>query len=79
MTPGTSHQMDGVLVWVNIALKRHHDQGNFPPPPQGNSYKEQYLIGADLQFQRFSLFSSWQEAWQAVGRHGTGGAENSTS
>jgi hypothetical protein len=37
-----------------IAMKRHHNQGNF--------YKG-HLIGADLQFQRFSLLSSWWEAW----------------
>jgi hypothetical protein len=30
-----------------IAVKRHHDHGN--------SYKGKYLIGAGLQFQRFSL------------------------
>jgi hypothetical protein len=39
---------------VSIAVKRHHDQGN--------SYKRTHLIGAGLQFQRFSLLSSWQEA-----------------
>ena len=53
----------GVSVRVCVALKRHHDQGNF--------YKGQYLIGAGLQFQRFSPLSSWQEAWQCAGRHGT--------
>ena len=37
-------------------MKRHHDQGN--------SYKGKHLIGAGLQFQRFSPLSSWQEAWQ---------------
>ena len=32
------------------AVKRHHDQGN--------SYNGKHLIGASLQFQRFSLLSS---------------------
>ena len=61
-----------VLDMVSIAVKRHHDQGN--------SYKEQHLIGAGLQFQRFSSSSSRQEAWQCLGRHGTGErAKSSTS
>jgi hypothetical protein len=34
-------------------MKRHHDYDN--------SYKEQHLIGAGLQFQRFSPLSSWRE------------------
>lgn len=35
---------------------------------------------AGLQFQRFSPLPAWQEAWQRVGRHGSGeGAESSTS
>jgi hypothetical protein len=54
-----------------IAVKRHHDQGNF--------YKGQYLVGAGLQFQRFSPSSSWWEAWQHPGRHGSRGANISTS
>jgi hypothetical protein len=38
------------------------------------------LIGAGLQFQKFSLLSSRREAWQQEGRHGAGeGAESSTS
>jgi hypothetical protein len=44
--------------------KRHHDQGN--------SYKGKHLIGAGLQFLRFSPFLPWQETWQHVGRHGAG-------
>ena len=53
-------------------MKRHNDQGN--------SYKGKHLIGAGLRFQRFSPLSSWQEAWQHPGRHGTGeGAERSRS
>ena len=55
-----------------IALERHHDQSN--------SYKGKHLIGAGLQFQRFSSLSSWWEAWQDKGRHGAGeGAESATS
>ena len=60
-----------VLVSVSVAVKRHHNQGN--------SYKRQHLIGAALKVLRFSPLSSWQEAWQYLGRHGTGGAESSTS
>ena len=38
-----------------------------------------HLIGAGVQFQRFSLLSSWWEAWQCAGR-GTGKrVESSTS
>ena len=43
----------GVLIGVLVSVKRHHDQGN--------SYKEQHLIGAGLQFQRFSPLALWQE------------------
>jgi hypothetical protein len=44
------------------------------------SLKREHLIGSGLQFQRFSLLSSWWEAWEHPGRHGAGeGAENSTS
>ena len=61
-----------VLHRVSIAVKRQCDEGN--------AYKEQHLIGADLQFQRFSLLSSRWEAWQDAGRHGAReGAESSTS
>jgi hypothetical protein len=53
-------------------VKRHHDHDN--------SYKGKHLIGAGLQFQRFSPLSSWQEAWQDAGRHGAEEeAESSTS
>ena len=34
-----------------IVVKRHHDHSD--------SYKGQHLIGAGLQFQRFSPLSSW--------------------
>jgi hypothetical protein len=40
---------------------------------------KEYLIGAGLQFQRFSPLSSKHEAWQHPARHGAGGAESSTS
>jgi hypothetical protein len=42
-----------VLHRVSIAVKRQCDEGN--------AYKEQHLIGADLQFQSFSLLSSMWE------------------
>jgi hypothetical protein len=43
---------------------KHHDHGN--------TYKGKHLIGAGLEFQRFSALSSWQEdvAWQHPCRHG---------
>jgi hypothetical protein len=41
-------------------VKRHRNGGN--------PYKGKHFIGACLQFQRFSLLSSWQEAWQCAGR-----------
>ena len=40
-----------VLVRACIAVKRHHDYSN--------SYNEKHVIGAGLQFQRFSPLSSW--------------------
>jgi hypothetical protein len=49
-------------------VKKHHDQGN--------SYKEQHLIEDGLEDLRFNALSSWQEAWQHPGKHGTRGAEN---
>ena len=60
-----------ILVRLFIVVKRHHNQGN--------SYKEQFLIGAGLQFQMFSPLSLRQEAWQHPGSHGAGGAESSPS
>jgi hypothetical protein len=60
-----------MLVWVSIAVKRHHDQGN--------SYKGKHLIGAGLHFKRFNPLS-YQEAWQHPGTHGAGaGTESSAS
>ena len=48
-------------------MRRHHDQGN--------SYNVKHLIGAGLQFQRFSPLSSWWEAWRHAASHGDTGAE----
>lgn len=44
------------LSWCCVAVKRHHDHGN--------SYKGKHLIGACIQFQKFSLLSSWQGTWK---------------
>jgi hypothetical protein len=42
-------------------------------------YKGNHLIGAGLQFQRLSLLSSWQEAWQHTGQPSAAdGAKSST-
>ena len=61
-----------VLVKVSIAVNRHHDQGN--------SYKEQNLLGAGLQVQRFNpLPSRRKEARQQSSRYSTEGTESSTS
>jgi hypothetical protein len=46
---------------------------------RSNSSKGQHLTGAGFLVLRFSPLSSRQEAWQHPGRHGTGGAESSTS
>jgi len=49
-------------IWVSLtAVKRYHDHDN--------SYKGKDLIGTGLQFQRFSLLSSWWEVWQCAGRY----------
>jgi hypothetical protein len=37
------------------------------------------IIGAGLQFQRFSPLISGPEAWQCTSRHGAGVAQSSTS
>ena len=47
-----------VLVWVSIAVKRHHDHSN--------SYKGKHLTGDGLLFQRFSPLSSRQETRQCA-------------
>jgi hypothetical protein len=60
-----------VLFGSLLLVKRCHDQGKF--------YKGKHLIGVGLQIQRFSLLSSWWEAWQHTGSLGGGGAESSTS
>ena len=63
------------IVVLVLAVKRHHDQDN--------AHKEQHLIGAGLQFQKFSPLFSWLEAQQSsqhAGKHGTReGTESSTS
>ena len=65
-------QDTGCLSQCSIAVKRHHDHGNF--------FNRKHLIGAGLQFQRFSPLPLWQGAWQHTGRHGAGEiAESSTS
>ena len=58
-----------VLLSVSIAVKRHHDQGN--------SYKQQHLIGAGLQVQRFNPVSS-RSVLGSV-QADAGGAESFTS
>ena len=63
-----------------IFKENEGDWGNNSVTMTNNSYKVQHFIGAALQVQRFSPLSSWQEARQPAGRHGTGeGAEGSTS
>jgi hypothetical protein len=54
-------------------VKRHNDHSS--------SYKGKHLIGAGLQFQRFSpLLIVIEEVWWCIGRHGAEeGAESSTS
>jgi hypothetical protein len=52
-----------------IAVKRHHDQGN--------SYKGKYLIGAGLQFQMYSPFSSGKQ--HGIIQADMEGAESSTA
>lgn len=50
-------------------MKRHHGQGN----------SVTFTWGL-LTISVFSPLPAWQEAWQRVGRHGSGeGAESSTS
>lgn len=49
-----------VSVRVSIAGKRHYDHSHF--------YKETFHWGW-LTVERFSLLSSWCEAWQHMGRH----------
>jgi hypothetical protein len=69
---GYSFSLAAYLSWGFIAVKRQYDCGNY--------YKEQHLIEAGLQFQRFSASLSWRGGWQRAGRHGTGeGPKSSTS
>ena len=51
------------LILGFMAMKRSCDQGY--------SYKGKHLLGAGLQFLRFSPLS-WWKAWQCRGRHGAG-------
>lgn len=51
-------------------MERQHDQGNL--------YKGNDLIEAELQIQKFGLFSSREEAWQCPGRQGSEGDKIST-
>ena len=51
-------------------MNKYHDQSNF---------NKAHLIGAALLVIMFNPLSSWQEARQYPGRHGTGGANNSAS
>jgi hypothetical protein len=53
-----THPLLPVLIKVSIAVMKYYDQAN--------SYKGKHLIGAGLQFQRFSLLSSWQEGSMAA-------------
>jgi hypothetical protein len=55
---------------LSISVKRHHDHRI--------SYERKHLIGAGLQFQRFSPLSPWAEAWQYADRQGAVGAKSST-
>ena len=63
--------MEGALGF--LLLGRRHDYGSF--------YKGKHLIGAGLEFQRYSPLSSQQETCSMyVGRHGAReGAEGSPS
>ena len=40
-----------------------------------NFYKAKHLIGASLQFQRFSSLLSWLQTWLPAGRQGAGERE----
>lgn len=51
-------------------MMRHHDNGN--------SYEAKQLVVDHLLFQKFSLLSSWREAWQYAGSNGAG-ADSSAS
>jgi hypothetical protein len=53
-----------VLVWALLLVKRHCDQGN--------SKKGKHLLGACLQFQRFSLLSLCWASRHCLSRHDTG-------
>ena len=55
----------------SIALKREHYYGNY--------YLKKYLIEVCFLLQLVSQISSWQEAWQHMGRHGTSDVANSST
>lgn len=48
----------------STSVKGHHDKSD--------SYKGKHLVGAGLQFYRFSPLLSWWEAQQRAGGHGSG-------
>lgn len=58
------------LNQCSIAIERQHGHSN--------SYIRKLLIGAYLEFQRFSPISAWWETWQHSGRHSTGQAAESS-
>ena len=66
-----SNPRDGILVWVSIAVKKHHDQGNF-------LYRTTFNWGW-LRVSEAQLIIIMVGAWQPPGRHGAGGSESSTS
>jgi hypothetical protein len=60
---GGGYSQSEPCLRISIAVKTHYDQGN--------SYKGQRLIETGLLVLRFNPLSSWWEAWQHPGRHGT--------
>jgi hypothetical protein len=64
-----------IYHWLKVLLLRKK-----PTIAEKNSYKGKHLIGTGLQFQRFSLLSSWWGALWYAGRHDEEEtAESSTS
>jgi hypothetical protein len=55
----------------SIALKREHYYGNY--------YLKKYLIEVCFLVQRVRQVSSWHEAGQHIGRHGTSDIVNSST
>ena len=60
----TLHELTVLLSFISIAMKSHHGQGN--------SYKSNHLIGAVLQFQRYSHFYHSRKKGRHEGRHDAG-------